>query len=1563
MFTDIEGSVRLANQLGIERYAEILKRHGALFREALGAVKTGHLEKHTGDGYMARFGRPSDAVAVALRFQWSIMREPWGADCALRVRIGIHQGEILLISTEHEGPASVGAPQNLAARVMAMAEGGQVLLTRAVFDDARQFIKKIPEIPADAQSELGWEAHGSYLIKGLDDAVEIFEVGERGRASFRQPENGPNATRSVSAEEEATLGWRPAKEMEVPKRVGWFLRERLGEGGFGEVWLAENRRTPEVRVFKFCFDVVRLRTFKREVALFRLICERLGKRRDIATLYEAQLNTAPFFLESEYCPGGTLRQWLEANPSPLPVRLGIVARVARALHAAHSAGIIHKDVKPSNIFMETREDGTPWPRLADFGIGVVQDPAALAGLDLTFTVQPGGADDLSRTGTRIYNAPEYMMGREPSIQGDIYSLGVLLYHVAIGNFEKPLGEGWQRDVPDALLAEDITACVEADPARRLGSAEELAVRLETLERRRGDRERLRRRAGFRRRAKVALAMAAIAAALAGGARVVRDRLQRADATAKARTAEVAAEREVASRRRYLSDLQTVRDDLDQNRVEAARKTLDRHRPQPGDRDWRGWEWYLADSRLSTGQVRTVSERPLRALAVSPDTQRAAIGGDAGEITIWSCDALGKIATWKIGDSAVRCLGWSGAGVIAAGLANGEVTLRDAATGRELKHWWANEGAVTALDWHHDSDGLFTGGENGALARWDSEGHAQWQVRREAPIQALAWRAEDSQLAAIFGRPASLVVAQEHDIGGHHEYDLVTQESALAWRPGFYEVAIAMKGVPMSSWNPYSCVDSFSLENRASPGASAYAWSPGGDGVAVGGIDGAIHIVEPYRAGDPRAPLGGHKGRVTGLHWLAGKTERLLSIGEDGTLRAWDDLRRSSEAEGIRFATILADARWHPSENQFAVMLAGDEVQIVDGATWKTRWSRPLPQPLGGRTTFTTGRLAWSPDGQWLAAACPGRAFIAWRIASGETFAPPGLMNVSDIEWLPDSRRMLLRTARGWSSLELGGGRSTEISGTEKAVWIGALDAHRRGIVVAESGAARFFTTDLNGGAPHPVAALPDDLGPIRKCGLNKDRTLLAILGENGAVLWIDTRTGKCARPGVAHTGPALALAWQPDGSRLATVGADGTCRIFNLALGEQNWVIEPKFKPPIVAVDWSADGQRLLVASSPDKRVKVYDASRSWDREKRVTTAPPRADFPARLAQAFDGIERHPGEEFGWSALAQAVRESRGESANPEADALLAAARLGIEARFSPLDPATTPLAMAAAWKDAPLPSAVQLAEASALGQWDHALALGVRAPAGDGPAAWFALARAEALARLGRRVDAESANFEAWRALRRHHGGEDAVPDRISGSTTGEGVDLTPWANVKLSEDWAGGQNNNLASLPSVLGLPDGSSFHCRDFILLSGKSLRLTAGRMLPRSTGWIPLDRPGSEVSFLVGACYVDVDEHLQDHCIGSLFLLRKGGAEAVRIPLIYGRNVWDWWTPSSGHLKEATDEAIAWTGENPNATYNRHGLKLYRIRWEAGPGEPAVVAISIASHLRRPAPMLMAAEVVR
>ncbi len=495
MFTDIVDSVGLHNKVGTNHYAGLLSAHDTGFRRAVAESQGSRIVKHTGDGFLAVFDTASEAVRAALRFQHVMVTSPESQAGGLAVRIGLHQGEIMEETTSGNMPSvgTVGMAVNLAARVMGLAQPGQILLTRGVFDDARLYVREHP--PSDdgsAPPPLEWLACGRYLLAGVDDPVEIFEVGACGKAPLAAPPDSEKARRSVSAEEIATLGWRPAAGLLIPRRVGWALLEKLGAGGFGEVWLAQNAKTKERRVFKFCFDPERLRSFKRELTLFRLIRDALGKRDDIATLHEVQVEAAPFYLESDFCDGGNLRQWAEKQGGllavPLETRLSLLSRACRALAAAHSIGIIHRDLKPSNIFIEQGSDGTPQPRLADFGIGILADTTKLDELDITMTgfTESLASHASSRTGTRLYAAPETLVGKPSTIQGDIYALGVLLYQLAAGDLSKPLSTGWERDISDPLLLQDIADCVDGDPSRRLASASELAERLDTLDQRRND---------------------------------------------------------------------------------------------------------------------------------------------------------------------------------------------------------------------------------------------------------------------------------------------------------------------------------------------------------------------------------------------------------------------------------------------------------------------------------------------------------------------------------------------------------------------------------------------------------------------------------------------------------------------------------------------------------------------------------------------------------------------------------------------------------------------------------------------------------------------------------------------------------------------------------------------------------------------------------------------------------------------------------------------------------------------------------------------------------------------
>src|SRR5258706_6418962 len=323
--------------------------------------------------------------------------------------------------------------------------------------------------------------------------MDVYEVGAEGIAPLTPPPDQEKARRHIRPGEEATLGWRPGADRALPGASNWIIRQKLGEGGFGEVWLAQHEKTKAYRVFKFCFDALRLRALKREVVLFRLLKEALGARRDIGRVVDWQFSAAPYFIEMDYAPDGNLVQWSAALGGianvPLATRLTIVAKVAEALGAAHSVGILHKDIKPSNVLMVQDFEEAFYPRLTDFGIGILTDRSRLGAYNITmtgFTSSTITMNESSRSGTQMYAPPESLAGKPHSVQGDVYALGVLLYQMAVADLEKPLAPGWERDLDDDLLRLDIAACVDGDPQNRLQSAQEMAQRLTLLEQRRDD---------------------------------------------------------------------------------------------------------------------------------------------------------------------------------------------------------------------------------------------------------------------------------------------------------------------------------------------------------------------------------------------------------------------------------------------------------------------------------------------------------------------------------------------------------------------------------------------------------------------------------------------------------------------------------------------------------------------------------------------------------------------------------------------------------------------------------------------------------------------------------------------------------------------------------------------------------------------------------------------------------------------------------------------------------------------------------------------------------------------
>ena len=493
LFTDIVGSIDLKSRIKEPFYRPLLERHNRIFETLIQHIPDAELVKHTGDGYMALFNTVSSAAEFAIDFQSAMHREDWqrlvpraSLSGPLQSRVGVHLGEIEKIFQGGHDDYS-GLAVDLANRVMSAAMPSQILMTRHVFDSARQLVR-----PDDSTIE--WRAHGRYRIRGADEPMELFEVGESGIAPLRPPPSGDKVKRIVSEEEEPLLGWRPSIGKPIPNHIGWELVRKLGEGGFGEVWLARHRRPPQEHVFKFCFDAGRLKSLRREMALFKHLRDELGERPDIARLHEVNLKSSPFFLESAFTPGGSLTDWATRKGGickvELATRLDLLTQVAGAVHAAHSVGVIHKDLKPSNILIDEPPHGPIRAVLADFGISILEDPAQWDALKTSATSMfpvTSGTTATSGPVSLMYAPPELQSGRPYTKQGDVYALGVILFQLVVGDLARPFASGWDYDVKDELLREDIAACVDGNVSRRLASAELLQQRLLTLDDRRKQR--------------------------------------------------------------------------------------------------------------------------------------------------------------------------------------------------------------------------------------------------------------------------------------------------------------------------------------------------------------------------------------------------------------------------------------------------------------------------------------------------------------------------------------------------------------------------------------------------------------------------------------------------------------------------------------------------------------------------------------------------------------------------------------------------------------------------------------------------------------------------------------------------------------------------------------------------------------------------------------------------------------------------------------------------------------------------------------------------------------------
>lgn len=1227
LFTELVDSVSLKKRIGDRAGAELISRHNEVFRRCLGRTNGTEVE-NAGDGFFSIFERASDALNCAMEFQREIAAmegpEP------LQVRAGIHMGEIVrLARPSREGGSAkyVGLAIDAASRITSLAEPRQILLTRAAFDAARQ------QVPATPRGEaIQWLAHGPYVIRGLEEPVDIFEAGVASFSPLCPPTGSERAKRLVRADEEETLGWRPATDLPIPGRENWALQSRLGEGGFGEVWLAEHRKTHEKRVFKFCFQADRVRALKHEVVLFRLLKETLGDREDITRILDWKFDEPPYFIESEFTNGGSLVDWAAARGGieavPLEQRLEFAAQVAEALAAAHSVGVLHKDLKPANILIEDGSAERP-PRavLTDFGIGLIMDRGLLREKGITatglgFTQTMFGKKETTGAGTRLYMAPEVIEGKAATTQSDIYSLGIVLYQLVTGNFGQALAPGWERDVADPLIREDVAACVQGKPRERLAGAAALAERLRSLDRRRAAVEadlrtreqaaqarRLAEEARRRRRQYALFSAAGFLLTLAIGVfafqasrRARAETLLRQEAES-ARTQEQAARvlaeraqalaeelREKAEYAQYVSNVQLATMRLNQGEKDLAREAL-ASTPERA----RNWEWgYLAnvawpeDLEMQGGEGTDVDLRQPAATLWK---------GAAARVSTVMAGHTAFVVAMDFSDDETRMVSGSG---------DRTAKLWDTESGQALQTFTGNS-TILGVALSHDGQRVATSELVQTVTLWDAgtgEKLFAFDGSGEA-IQALAFSADDSMLAShALSGTIRVWDTRSGKLLGSIE-DLPAGRASGIALDGAGGVSAAWSESAIKTWDLKSGEVKFTSASLEDPGMKLAGFVPELTLAASRRPDGRVTLWDPSN-GQARASFDpGRNSASTPRLDISPDGSAVATLSDDNVVRIWD--ARTGE-----LLTSLPDFQI-PDLASFRFSRDGCHLAVPD-KNGRVLLLAPDREQRGSRDILAAHDdlvylLRYSPDGKTLLSASYDATIALWdpatrrrRVTLRGHEAEPGFAAFS-----PDGRMVLTgswdRTCRLWDArtgqallnrpiglpaVQFGGGPR----GPVFSVFAGNTPYRlfspdgRRFIALTErpdtaavfetaTGKELFRVADHSGTSLYPYLLSPDG------------RHILTVAYPSGIGRIWDASDGRELFQLKGHTAILTHADFSPDGSRIATTSVDGTTRIWETATGRDLWTLAGH-RIYSNNAQFSPSG-RLIVTSSHDQTAKVWE--------------------------------------------------------------------------------------------------------------------------------------------------------------------------------------------------------------------------------------------------------------------------------------------------------------------------------------------------------------------------------------